>query len=218
MLASHQTLLSSSTLNPQVCPSSASANLDKDSSGCQASDRSSADTSVRTYCAAVRSFIYHLIDIVGGALLLMKQPASALLALLLSGSIISLIISATFARARAEVSAINFCEWPLLSALDACAPSPPPLPAVRVDYPSFVAVQQHALDEFLGYSDNGSELAVNLKHAELAVRDLIVLVKASDLSVKDALADALMEFVIDAKSAGRGLQLLSAKINGAIDK
>ena len=89
---------------------------------------------------------------------------------------------------------------------------------VRVDYPNFVEVQQHALDEFLGYSDNGSELAVNLKHAELAVRDLIVLVQASDLAVKDALADALMEFVIDAKNAGRDLQLLSAKINGAIDK
>lgn len=148
----------------------------------------------------------------------MKKPASALLALLLSGSIVSLILSAVFTRARAGVSGVNVCEWPVLSALGACALPGPPLPDGRSDFPSLAAVQQHAIDEFLGYSDNGSQLAVNLKHAELAVQDLIILVKASDLTIKDALADALVEFVIDAKSAGRGLQLLSAKINGAMDK
>ncbi|KAH9923337.1 uncharacterized protein B0H18DRAFT_864068, partial [Fomitopsis serialis] len=61
-------------------------------------------------------------------------------------------------------------------------------------------------------------ISLKLKQSEVATRDLVTLVRASDLRSRDILAEALMELVKDAKKAGEGLYRLSAKIDGAVDR
>lgn len=87
----------------------------------------------------------------------------------------------------------------------------------HIDFPGLMAVQSHTLDELLIHSDAGSQLALSVKHAELAVKDLAIVVRASNLTSKATLAHALDEFAQDAKIVGRELQQLSAKLYGAVD-
>ncbi|PIL36026.1 hypothetical protein GSI_01686 [Ganoderma sinense ZZ0214-1] len=86
-----------------------------------------------------------------------------------------------------------------------------------VDFPGLMALQSRTLDQLLAHSTAGSQLALNVKHAELAVKDLGIIVKASNLTSKDTLTHALEEFAQDAKDAGRDLQQLSAKLYGIVD-
>ncbi|KAI0712372.1 hypothetical protein C8Q76DRAFT_769000 [Earliella scabrosa] len=80
-----------------------------------------------------------------------------------------------------------------------------------------MAIQSHTLDQLLGHSTAGSQLAIGVKHAELAVKDLAIVVAGSNLTSKDVLAQTLQEFAQDAKVVGRDLQQLSAKLYGAVD-
>ncbi len=88
----------------------------------------------------------------------------------------------------------------------------------RIDFPGLMAVQSRMLDELLAHSAAGSQLALSVKHAELAVKDLGIVVRASNLTSKTVLARSLDEFAQDAKVVGRELQQLSAKLYGAVDK
>ncbi len=88
----------------------------------------------------------------------------------------------------------------------------------RIDFPGLMDLQSRTLDQLLSHSTAGSELALGIRHAELAVRDLGVIVKVSNLTSKHILAHALQEFSQDARDAGRDLQHLSAKLYGAVDK
>ncbi|QRV81861.1 hypothetical protein RhiJN_09876 [Ceratobasidium sp. AG-Ba] len=67
-------------------------------------------------------------------------------------------------------------------------------------------------------SAKAQEMAVNIKHSEMAVRDLIALVNMSRLVAKESLAQNLVQFIKDAKSAGRGLQKLSCHVGRIIDQ
>ncbi|EIW57912.1 uncharacterized protein TRAVEDRAFT_92050, partial [Trametes versicolor FP-101664 SS1] len=110
------------------------------------------------------------------------------------------------------VSRLPFCATPIQSSL----PHTNPVSA-HADFPNLVRLQSTALDELLDHSASGADLAVNLKQAELAVSDLVTLVRASNLTAKDVLADALFGFVGDAKVAGRGLQRLASKVHSVAD-
>ncbi|RPD53698.1 hypothetical protein L226DRAFT_456359 [Lentinus tigrinus ALCF2SS1-7] len=90
-------------------------------------------------------------------------------------------------------------------------------PLQRADFPGLARIQDVALDTLLEKSSGGSALAVNVKHAELAVKDLVAAVRASNLSIKSVLADALSNFAADAHSAGHGLQRLTARMHVAVD-
>ncbi|KAH9928145.1 uncharacterized protein B0H18DRAFT_875116 [Fomitopsis serialis] len=61
-------------------------------------------------------------------------------------------------------------------------------------------------------------IGTKLLQAEIATRDLVTLVRVSDLRSRDMLAGALMQFVEDAKRTGEGLHSLNAKVNGAVDR
>ena len=78
-------------------------------------------------------------------------------------------------------------------------------------------LQNVALDELSGQAAIGSTLALNLKHTEYHVKDLINAVEASNMSNKIALADALSSFASDARVSARRLQELSAKILSFMD-
>jgi hypothetical protein len=72
----------------------------------------------------------------------------------------------------------------------------------------------HLLDESAG----GSGLSLEIKTAQMATEDLVTLVLVSDLNSRDMLADTLFKFVNDAKHTGSGLQRLSSRIGGAVDR
>ncbi|KAI9056720.1 hypothetical protein FKP32DRAFT_1585289 [Trametes sanguinea] len=88
----------------------------------------------------------------------------------------------------------------------------------RVDFPGLMDLQSRTLDRLLSQSATGTQLALNVKQAELAIKDLTTLVLASNLTSKDELAAALKRFTADATVTGRGLQRLSAKLYGAVDR
>ena len=115
-----------------------------------------------------------------------------------------------------DLASFNVCELPLVPViLPSCG-----VPSVngRADFPSLLAIQHRAFDELVAGSSTNSELVFNIKHAELAVRDLVVLVKASNLTTKEPLTDALSLFSIDARRSGRALQLFMSKIHGVVDR
>ena len=67
-------------------------------------------------------------------------------------------------------------------------------------------------------SATNSEIVLNVKHAEMAIRDLVILVKGSNLTTKEPLADTLSQFSVSARRTGRGLQRLVSKIRGTVDR
>ena len=86
------------------------------------------------------------------------------------------------------------------------------------DYPTLMDVQGRAFDHLLGQSEAGITISLDIKNAEIAVRDLVAIVRASDLLKRDLIASALDDFVLDARLAGRALQKLSVKIYSSTDR
>ncbi|KAI9068784.1 hypothetical protein FKP32DRAFT_1671935 [Trametes sanguinea] len=117
------------------------------------------------------------------------------------------------------------CAMPLISRLPLCAGSALGSERKTQDgaFPSPAAlsgltrVQGLSLDEFPGPSARGAALFSDIMTAELAVKDLVVAVKVSDMASKDMLVEALAGFIIDANDVGRSLQHLSAKLKGTFD-
>ncbi|KAI9057525.1 hypothetical protein FKP32DRAFT_1583591 [Trametes sanguinea] len=164
-----------------------------------------------------RRLVQHTLDTFYDVLVISRKPISALLSVFFVGFLA--VAMGTFAVDVVRSSLSPVCDLPGLSQMSLCvhdAPGPSQLSS-RVDFPSLANVQNTLLDDLLDQSSSGAELALNVKHAELAVRDLAAIVKASDLSVKDALVDSLGRFVVDAQLAGQHLQRLSAKALGTID-
>ncbi|KAJ3847269.1 hypothetical protein EV368DRAFT_87923 [Lentinula lateritia] len=85
------------------------------------------------------------------------------------------------------------------------------------DFPRLMNAQSLTFEQLLDSSVGGSGLSLDLKKAEMAISDLVVLVKFSELTSKDVLGDALSTFAHDARRTGRGLQTLGSKVGGAVD-
>ncbi|KAJ3722256.1 hypothetical protein C8R42DRAFT_695930 [Lentinula raphanica] len=85
------------------------------------------------------------------------------------------------------------------------------------DYPRLMNAQSSTFEQLLDNSIGGSGISLDIKKAEMAMSDLVVLVKYSKLSSKDVLGDALLTFAHDARRTGRGLQTLGSKVGGAVD-
>ena len=81
-----------------------------------------------------------------------------------------------------------------------------------------VDLQSNTFQQLMDDSIGGSALSLEVKKAEMAVTDLAIAVRLSNLKAKDSLAGFLIEFVQDARKAGRGLHQLGSKIGGAVDK
>lgn len=73
---------------------------------------------------------------------------------------------------------------------------------------------QRAMEE----STSASIIAVDIKQSEMAVRDLTTLVDLSTMVSGDSLVKNLRQFVEDAKTTGKGLQIFGSHIRGAVDE
>ncbi|CAK5282734.1 unnamed protein product [Mycena citricolor] len=85
------------------------------------------------------------------------------------------------------------------------------------DFPSLISLQTSTIEQLLDESTSGSSLALQMKKAEIATTDLVILVGVSKLTSREALTDALRTFVDDARLTGRSLNKLNAKVSGAVD-
>ncbi|TFK27764.1 hypothetical protein FA15DRAFT_131496 [Coprinopsis marcescibilis] len=118
------------------------------------------------------------------------------------------------------------CHVPGLSMLGACqwvraptfqvhtTPDGKYKPVQWADYPALVDLEQKTFDQLMDESvaNFGGALTLNLKKTEIAVSDLVELVKLSDLAGKESLAESLKVFVKEAKVTGRGLSALGVNI------
>ncbi|KAI0671878.1 hypothetical protein C8Q78DRAFT_1153506 [Trametes maxima] len=152
------------------------------------------------------------------ALRLLRWPLGLALALWLLGLLL-IKLSSTLRVVFAPV-----CFVPGISGSAFCRPpkveftaSGEPVPQ-WANYPELVEIQSSSFEALLDGSVGGSTLSLEIKQAEMASKDLVTLVRYSDLRSRDLLAESLLEFVEDAKDTGKGLQKLTSKINGAVDK
>ncbi|KAI8980016.1 hypothetical protein BD414DRAFT_493319 [Trametes punicea] len=162
--------------------------------------------------------VRYLGAILAHALRLLRWPFGVMLALwLLSFAFVRL--SNTFRTVLGPV-----CYLPGISHSALCRPTQRDftpdgdLVPQQADYPKLVEIQSSSFEQLLDGSVGGSGLSLEIKKAEMASKDLVILVQFSDLKSKDLLADSLLDFVEDAKKTGKGLQKLTSKINGAVDK
>ena len=132
-------------------------------------------------------------------------------------ALITLQVSPTFWGAISPV-----CYLPLISSSDLCKTWRNAIPGKQApqwaDYPKMVDLQSKTFEQLLDESIGGSALSLEVKKAEMTISDLISFVRLSSLKAKDSLANSLIDFVLDAKKAGRGLQKLSSKIGGTVDR
>ena len=115
---------------------------------------------------------------------------------------------------------LGVCKWTQTPFTQVVPPDVKHKPVQWADYPALVDLEQKTFDQLMEESVTsfGGALTLNLKKTEIAVSDLIELVKISDLAGKESLAESLKEFVKEAKVTGRGLSLLGVKFNGALDR
>ncbi|KAI1786035.1 hypothetical protein LXA43DRAFT_898709 [Ganoderma leucocontextum] len=165
----------------------------------------------------LRAFVSHVADVISISALLLKYPIASLVAVTVT---VFLMLGAKTLVVHALQSSPSLCNLPVFAHLPFCnvATSSHESSVIeRADFPSLIKIQNVVLNDLMDQVAAGASLALNVKHVELAVKDLVVVVRSSNLTVKAELADALSEFSSDTRMAARGLQRLSARINGAVD-
>ena len=162
----------------------------------------------------IRGTYCYVRDITSLVLGLLKVPIAFLLAATL---LVSVVFSSITSIPNLGLS-MDICRVPLLSAVVRCGPTESLYEARHVDFPSLMALQHRTLDELAAHSAVGPDLVLSLKHAELVIQDLVVMVRTSNLTSRDVLADALVGFQHEARRTGRRLHSLTAKIHSAMDR
>lgn len=88
----------------------------------------------------------------------------------------------------------------------------------RADYARLSQLEGSTFGRLLDDAVGSTSLSFEIKKAEMAAEDLIVLVEHSDLKGRDTLAKHLWRFAEAAKTAGDGLVRLNARVDGAVDR
>lgn len=119
---------------------------------------------------------------------------------------------------RTEVSR-SMCYLPVLSSLPICSSPSPSAPAlVRADFPQLLQIQSVGLDDLIGQSASRTDLAVSIRHTQYTVKDIIHDVKASNMTFKVALVEALETYAKHADATGQRLLDLSSMIYATLDE
>lgn len=158
---------------------------------------------------------YYMLDIFKTAVRLLRKPLAVLLFL----SLFSIILSQISHIIRGAFAPL--CYMPGLHSSPICRRGTPNkngnVPR-WADYEKLVQVQSKSFEQLLDESVGDSGLTLKIKKAEMATTDLVTLVRVSQLKTKDMLAESLLGFVEDARKTGRGLQKLTSKVGGAVDR
>ncbi|KAF9053970.1 hypothetical protein BDP27DRAFT_1242502 [Rhodocollybia butyracea] len=156
---------------------------------------------------ALTSLLF-LFDIVRGAFALWHRPLSFVLFLWLTSLLNTPLLWV------ASLALKPLCGIPGVDRSHFCITENT---ASHVNYPCLIEAQTLTFEKLLDNTVGGSGLSLEIKKAKLAVVELVTLVEYSQLTNQYVLVDSLTLFVQDARSSGRGLQLLSLKVYGAVD-
>ena len=157
----------------------------------------------------VRFTTSYAFDVLKGSIEKMRKPLSWFLFLYMFAWLVSRMTSTI----RTAFSPL--CIIPGISKSTLCVPiNPVPF----VNFEKLVNIQGTTFEQLVGESAGGSQLSIDVLRAEMATRDLSLLVRYSDLKSKDNIADILHTMGMDAKKTGRGLSKLNSKVVGAIDE
>ncbi|KAG9125344.1 hypothetical protein FRC07_008009 [Ceratobasidium sp. 392] len=139
-----------------------------------------------------------------------KKPLKWLITLYL----IFLALSPTAISFLEDVELEKLCELPIVPNLFSnCTPKE----RFNPDFRKLVTLQSH-LQGAMEKSTSTLAVAIDLKHSEIAVRDLTTLVKVSSLVSKDGLSSRLEKFVENARTTGRSLQRFGGHVGRAVDE
>lgn len=155
---------------------------------------------------------HYVLDIFATGMNLMRKPLGFLVFVAL------LSVCMGYIAFYVQKALMPFCFLPFVNRSTMCAVLlPPPMDAAN-PWEKLIQVQTKTFDELLDETAGGSSLSLEVKKAEMATADLVTLVRHSDFKTRDMLAASLKGFVDDARKTGRGLQKMSAKVAGAVDK
>ncbi|KAH9831615.1 uncharacterized protein C8Q71DRAFT_295509 [Rhodofomes roseus] len=168
-------------------------------------DREQIQQAVFTGASAMVSYV---MDVLGTAFWLLKKPLGVLAFFVALGFLCGYVVE----KFRFMLTPV--CILPGIRSSILCQ-----LPSISksANFTKLVEVEDN-FEGIINANVGTSELSLKLKQSEIVTRDLVTLVRVSDLKSRDTLAEALMQFVEDAKKTGEGLHRLSAKINGAVDR
>lgn len=172
----------------------------------------------RSVLGHVSDVLGYILDILGTVLRMLKIPIS------LGVVIFACIYAITLTTGAITTALAPMCSIPIISlACPAFVPNKPHpnshsdrVPR-RADFPRLLDVESRTLESLLDETVEGPGLALEIKKAEMATRDLVTLVQVSNLNSRDVLADSLGEFVKDARKVGRGLIRFTSRVGGAVD-
>ncbi|KAI0034722.1 hypothetical protein K488DRAFT_83675 [Vararia minispora EC-137] len=150
---------------------------------------------------------------------MMKHPLALLLFLWIFAFIVELLSNTL------RAALMPLCTIPGFALLCPATLTPAPSasgrashrPPKQADFPSLMDMQGKTLDALLDETVDGTGLSLEVKKAEMATADLATLVRVSDLTSRERLAEMLVEFVDDARETARLLQRFSAQVSGAVD-
>jgi len=166
-----------------------------------------------------RSGTIYVLDVLSSFFFLMKKPLAAFLAVW----VLAVTLNALSNHLRMVFAPL--CIFPGVSRSWLCMPPSAEISTqqdasrslMHADFPLMVEMQSKSFEQLLDESVGGSGLALEIKKAEMATTDLVTLVRVSKLTSKDLLAEALVEFVGNARETARGLLKLSAKVSSSVD-
>ncbi|KAJ3540656.1 hypothetical protein NMY22_g4210 [Coprinellus aureogranulatus] len=188
----------------------------------------------------VYSTAKYILTIFRRTMTILGFPLAGITSLLLLLVIVALLLQLAVASLTPALDRLSsvlattlgpFCYIPYVSSIGICnslldhlseSPSTKIKRTVRwADYPRLVEIQSKSfgqmVDEYVLTATTPSSLSLDLKKAEMATADLILLIRASDLKTRESLASTLSQFSGSARTAGRALARLDAKMNGALD-
>ncbi|KAH8987062.1 hypothetical protein EDB86DRAFT_2951582 [Lactarius hatsudake] len=156
----------------------------------------------------------YISDILGTVLRTLKTPIFFVLVIFACTYAISIASGAT------STALAPICSIPIVSLV---CPTFQPYPTSpsnhvprRADVPRLLDVESKILESLVDETAEDSELALEIKKAEIATSDLVTLVRVSNLNGRDILVDSLSGFVKDARRVGRGLTRFSSRVD-AVD-
>lgn len=176
------------------------------------------------FVALVWFLVGYGIEVVRGAVLLLRYPLATVLAVWLLGALLNRSATAV-GKAFSPLCGLPVvgaaCTlFPMISeSSSSTSPVPPTERQPRwADYPALVEAQVNSLEKLLVESSAGLVLGAGIRQAQIATADLITLVKISNIDGRDDIADALQRFTVDAKLAAKELNRLDSRVNRAYDK
>ncbi|TDL24055.1 hypothetical protein BD410DRAFT_696190, partial [Rickenella mellea] len=90
--------------------------------------------------------------------------------------------------------------------------------ASYVDFPHLLQIESVACEQMLDITVSSSRLAIETSRAEMAIEDLTLLVRDSELGNREDLADLLLKFAYDVSKVVERVEKLAPVVIGMVDQ